>query len=454
MTLKFRFSLFLILTLIFVILSNLLAVRISTLRHFENYRQEVSEFSAQKSFKLLEQVLNPSTSSGNIISEYQWVFRDLNHIDDTLSHVESALSWVSSKDLETTDSLQEWKTDKRELLSFSDLLASVALFSPKFFGDYDVFSGDTPEAHLFQKILKDLVIFNLVLLSCCLIAWSYLFRRNLAPIHALQVKVNQVAQTWEYFPIRYVSKDEFSPLVESINQLMSTIWQEESTRSQFISDLSHEIRTPLMALSCLCEALSDGVIPLTQKEIENIQAQVNRIQKISEQILQYQKLEYREDWDNLQREVIDIEEYYEKITTIYQELLLKKHQSTRFVVWSHKFVVADAIGLERIFHNIFTNFLKYAWDNTLLSFRVAYKKGMIHIIAEDNGVWTNEYNLTRLHQKFYRVRSDRPMINDSLQGAWLGLSIVSRVMQQHGGFMKLEQARGWHGLKIILAFPE
>ncbi|MCA9377514.1 hypothetical protein KC711_01150 [Candidatus Peregrinibacteria bacterium] len=48
---------------------------------------------------------------------------------------------------------------------------------------------------MFQKILKDLVIFNLVLLSCCLIAWSYLFRRNLAPIHALQIKVSQVAQT-------------------------------------------------------------------------------------------------------------------------------------------------------------------------------------------------------------------------------------------------------------------
>lgn len=71
MTLKFRFSLFLILTLIFVILSNLLAVRISTLRHFEVYRQEVSEFSAQKSFKLLEQVLNPALSSGSIVSEYR-----------------------------------------------------------------------------------------------------------------------------------------------------------------------------------------------------------------------------------------------------------------------------------------------------------------------------------------------------------------------------------------------
>jgi hypothetical protein len=71
MTLKFRFSLFLILTLIFVILSNLLAVRISTLRHFEVYRQEVSEFSAQKSFQLLEQVLNPTVSSGSIVSEYQ-----------------------------------------------------------------------------------------------------------------------------------------------------------------------------------------------------------------------------------------------------------------------------------------------------------------------------------------------------------------------------------------------
>jgi hypothetical protein len=86
-------------------------------------------------------------------------------------------------------------SEKREFLSFSDILASVALFSPNFFGEYDVFSGDTPEAHLFQKILKDLVIFNLVLLSSCLIAWSYLFRRNLAPIHALQVKVSQAAQT-------------------------------------------------------------------------------------------------------------------------------------------------------------------------------------------------------------------------------------------------------------------
>ncbi len=86
-----------------------------------------------------------------------------------------------------------------------------------------------------------------------------------------------------------------------------------------------------MALSCLCEALSDGVIPLSQHEIENIRMQVNRIQKISEQILQYQKLEYREDGDSLQREVIDIEEFYEKMIAIYQELLSKNYQSTRFV---------------------------------------------------------------------------------------------------------------------------
>ena len=453
MTLKFRFSLFLILTLIFVILSNLLAVRISTLRHFEVYRQEVSEFSAQKSFKLLEQVLNPALSSGSIVSEYRWVFRDLNRIDETLSHVESALP-LPWKEWNTSNNSEEWISEKRELLSFSDILASLALFSPKFFGDYDVFSGNTPEAHLFQKILKDLVIFNLVLLSCCLIAWSYLFRRNLAPIHALQVKVSQAAQTWEYFPIRYLSRDEFFPLVESINRLMSTIWQEESTRSQFISDLSHEIRTPLMALSCLCEAISDGVIPLNHVEIENIRTQVTRIQKISEQILQYQKLEFRENNNHLQREVIDVEEYYEKITTTYRDLLSSKHQSTRFVSGPHKFVVADAIGLERIFHNIFTNFLKYAWDQTLLSFYVVQRKGMMHIIAEDNGVWANEYDLTRLHQKFYRARNDRPRINDDLQGAWLGLSIVSRIMQQHGGFMKIEKAKGWHGLKIILAFPE
>lgn len=452
MTLKFRFSLFLILTLIFVILSNLLAVRISTLRHFEDYRQEVSELSAQKSFKLLKQVLNPTTSSGDIVSEYQWVFRDLNHIDETLLHVESSLPSSSSD--QWTDTWEEWTTKKREFLSFSDFLASIALFSPKFFGDYDVFSGDTPEAHLFQKILKDLVIFNLVLLSFCLIAWSYLFRRNLAPINALQLKVSQAAQTWEYFPIRYLPRDEFFPLVESINQLMSVIWQEESTRSQFISDLSHEIRTPLMALSCLCEALSDGVIPLSQHEIENIRMQVNRIQKISEQILQYQKLEYREDGDSLQREVIDIEEFYEKMIAIYQELLSKNYQSTRFASWIQKFIVADPIGLERIFHNIFTNFLKYAGNNTLLSLRVVQKKNMVHIIIEDNGVGTSEYDLSHLHQKFYRVRSDRPMINEKFQGAWLGLSIVSRVMQQHGGFMKLEHTYRWHGLRVILAFPE
>ena len=115
-----------------------------------------------------------------------------------------------------------------------------------------------------------------------------------------------------------------------------------------------------MALSCLCEAISDGVIPLNHVEIENIRTQVTRIQKISEQILQYQKLEFRENNNHLQREVIDVEEYYEKITTTYRDLLSSKHQSTRFVSGPHKFVVADAIGLERIFHNIFTNFLKYA----------------------------------------------------------------------------------------------
>lgn len=42
---------------------------------------------------------------------------------------------------------------------------------------------------------------------------------------------------------------------------------------------------------------------------------------------------------------------------------------------------------------------------------------MVHIIIEDNGVGTSEYDLSHLHQKFYRVRSDRPMINEEFQGA-------------------------------------
>lgn len=110
----------------------------------------------------------------------------------------------------------------------------------------------------------------------------------------------------------------------------------------------------------------------------------------------------------------------------------------------------DPNMLIQILHNIFSNFIKYAGTDTILTCRYTRKKESIQIEFSDNGVGilTDEISLVR--EKFYRI--DKSRTRDMSMGMGIGLSIIDHIVRIHDGSLEISNNIP-HGLSIVMTIP-
>lgn len=95
-------------------------------------------------------------------------------------------------------------------------------------------------------------------------------------------------------------------------------------------------------------------------------------------------------------------------------------------------VIADAEQIKRVINNITSNSLKYM-DSTRarrINLRVKDVGDFIQVEIEDNGKGISAKDLPNIFERFYRTDASR---NSSKGGSGIGLSIVKKIMEDHGG---------------------
>jgi two-component system sensor histidine kinase KdpD len=93
--------------------------------------------------------------------------------------------------------------------------------------------------------------------------------------------------------------------------------------------------------------------------------------------------------------------------------------------------------------------LKYSPPESPIEIRVHVAGAFVELAVADRGIGIPPEDLTRVFDKFYRVRVQRP---DSVNGTGLGLSISKGIIDTHGGFMVAENRSGG-GTIITMALP-
>lgn len=135
--------------------------------------------------------------------------------------------------------------------------------------------------------------FNLVLIGSILLL-SYLWVvYTFRPVRSIVDNLSNIVYKKEYKNIVYYKKDEFFPLMEAINNLNKSLSLQEKIRSDFLSDLSHEIKTPITAVKCYLEGIEDGIIETTPKNMKMLYGEIERLIKITNSIMEYEKEESR-----------------------------------------------------------------------------------------------------------------------------------------------------------------
>ena len=94
-------------------------------------------------------------------------------------------------------------------------------------------------------------------------------------------------------------------------------------------------------------------------------------------------------------------------------------------------IIADPEQLKRVINNIISNSLKYTdRDRRRINLRVKDVGDFIQVEVEDNGKGIAAKDLPHIFERFYRTDASR---NSSTGGSGIGLSIVKKIIEDHGG---------------------
>lgn len=287
----------------------------------------------------------------------------------------------------------------------------------------------------------------LIIILCCLIIGAIAFNIVTKPIKNLTklVSFDNEKNTIDINKLSEIEvptgNDEVSILKKSFIEMatkISTQWEildlKEKQRREFVANISHDLRTPLMSIQGYIETLNYKYEKLSVAERKRyIKIALNQSIKVgglAQQLFDLARLEHG-----------SIEPNYEhfSLTDLIQDVIQKfelefKNREVRSRIQltsSLNIIIADMFMVERILTNLIDNALKHTPPNGLITLRVRKLASEMIVECEDTG--------SGISNDLKKTLFERPSLSKSNRrdNGGLGLVLVRRMIQLHGGDIKL-----------------
>jgi len=225
-----------------------------------------------------------------------------------------------------------------------------------------------------------------------------------------------------------------------------------SQQMDFVATVSHELRTPLAVIRSAGQNLAAGVVQDTKRYGDLIEAEGRRLTDMVEQTLALAGLSG--DRRPVAQQPVDAGD-------LVRSVLASPETSSRAdgvtfdvrVAGELPLVLADEMLLRRGVQNLVGNALKYGgaggWIGVTVDAAASRRGREVRITVSDRGPGVSAEDLPHIFDPFYRGRK---AVADQVQGNGLGLHLVKRIAEAHGGRVTLRTAPG-EGAAFTLHLP-
>ena len=292
-------------------------------------------------------------------------------------------------------------------------------------------------------------VFPLIILVCAILC--FIMARYLAkPIIELQEASRKFAKgdfsqkiTKETMN-RY---DEIGDLASDFNNMAERIESGINNQRRLFNDISHELRSPLARMQVGLELLQMKVKDSEKPLVERLEKDVNRMNALIGELLQFSKLENKEI--GAAKEEISLEKSLEAVCSDAEFESNNNHKGVRLDIKKDSVIKGNLILIERAFENIIRNGLRFTPENTLVEVSLDRVGNKAVIQVADHGPGIPESDIKKIFEPFYCVKTDR---NPQNGGIGLGLPIALRAIELHNGTIKMEN-RSEGGLLVTVELP-
>ena len=229
-----------------------------------------------------------------------------------------------------------------------------------------------------------------------------------------------------------------------LNRSKAELERASRAKDEFLATMSHELRTPLNSILGMSEILlEERRGPLNeyqQKLLHLVESSGQHLLALINDILDLSKIEAGKL--ELHLETVEILDLCESSLAFIREQVVRKSIVLEF---QHRQAAAslqaDPRYLKQILVNLLTNAVKFTPANGQVALEVSSdaEKGVVQFSVSDTGIGISPENLAKLFQPFVQVDSS---LSRQYEGTGLGLALVQRLADLHGGSVQVESQVG------------
>ena len=293
-----------------------------------------------------------------------------------------------------------------------------------------------------KLMAKDMILTaTIILVFTALSVGLWIYRSIAVPLVKLKKATKNIKEGNLDFVLEVEGNDEFSQLCQDFEEMRKRL--KESTEEkilmdkenkELISNISHDLKTPITAVKGYVEGIMDGVADTPEKMnryVRTIYNKTNEMDHLINELTFYSKIDTNRIPYTFSK--LNVEDYFSDCA---EELGLEMETKGIELVYANYVekdvqVIADGEQIRRVIHNIVSNAIKYMEKpRGIIQLRVKDVGDFIQVEIEDNGKGIAAKDLPYIFDRFYRTDVSR---NSSKGGSGIGLSIVKKIMEDHGG---------------------
>jgi PAS domain S-box-containing protein len=230
-----------------------------------------------------------------------------------------------------------------------------------------------------------------------------------------------------------------------------TLREADRRKDEFLAMVAHELRNPLapiaIALDTLRQLPSNDQDMLLARDI--IDRQTAHLMRLVEDLVDTARIS--SGIIQLRREAIDIARVLAAAVEISRPLLTARRIDLVVEIAPAPQPISGAPArLAQLFSNLLNNSAKYSAAGGKVEVRVSNAAGAISVSVKDAGAGIPAHLLERVFEPFMQV--DRPR-DGALGGLGLGLALVRRLVDLHGGSIQAHSAGPGHGSEFVVRLP-
>lgn len=249
--------------------------------------------------------------------------------------------------------------------------------------------------------------------------------------------------------VRFTRGDEFGEVGRAFDEMADRLTLLINAQNDLVRNVSHELRTPLARVRVALDLAAEGDASEAQRSFGAIADDLLELERMVEDLLTSAKLDLIANPAGTLR-LVDtpleglLENSARRFSSAYP-----KHCFQFDMPAARIMLRVDATLLRRAVDNLLDNAGKYSEPESKVSLRVERHEGIVRLAVQDGGIGIAPGDLDKLGTPFFRTDKSR---SRATGGAGLGLALVKRIVQAHGGKVLISSTEN-QGTTVELTIP-